>query len=551
MLRGMRVLRNGLLVLGSFVAGAACNGQGPGAVDSPSTRAIAALVPADAVAYARIASLDALLATARSAAGAMGAPSTALTREQLLGQLGGMLGDTSLLDGSRTIGVALVAPRGVRPTPVVFLPVTDGAKYAASLKANGLEPVVEGDYVAIPFGGKYGKPTTPSALGTAKTAGLIEVRVDVAKASDNLGVVINSGLDVMRREMAKELSAAGSGIDGEAMVDLYVNGVKAMLAAGATLDLVITETKGILTATASCTAKPGSALDGWSSPPVDLSEFSGALTDKACVDVVATADWSKLWSKMEPMMDALFDIYPPALRKTFQSLMQTYQAVYAMMGPVMVGGLEVAEGMRMDVHIAPPKGKAMLTELDTLVQRKELADIGVQVTADAAASGEGSRAWKVTFDPSRMVGVPADDDRSKAVAAEMATMFQKLFGADALPVRAEIRDGRGVIGVGKPLAAAAKPGATAAGAWPARLQPALTALAGCNPMFVERIDFAAMMRGMGPLMASGRGTPPPMPPADAKADMVFGGGVRGAEWRLFFSIDLVGFGAMVKAMMPH
>jgi hypothetical protein len=187
------------------------------------------------------------------------------------------------------------------------------------------------------------------------------------------------------------------------------------------------------------------------------------------------------------------------------------------------------------------------------VKSPEFAKLGITFTTGTSndSGGVSVRDYKLSFDPSRLAGAAADDEKSKAMAKEMARVFQAMFGSDGVPFRLAMANGRGVMSIGKGGGDAAKAVAPAAGTWPAGLQPAMAAVDGCNPMFVERIDFAAAMRGMGAFMPPEVRGQMPTPPADAKAEFVLGGGVRGTEWRAFLTVDLTGFGAMITAMKPR
>lgn len=521
--------------------------------ETASARGAGRLVPADAVVYARIASLDALVRVMRTAVGAFGEDADSIDREALLGGLRGMAGDGDQIDGARAIGFALVAPKGTRPLPIVFVPTKDGAKYAASLHDAGIESVVADDYVVVPLGGAYTKPATASPLADAMPAGLVAVRFDVSKAEANLGVVIRSGIDVFQRQMAQQMELAQSGLDGEAMAELYGNVGRLLLAAGKTLDVGIDEKDGLLSMTMGLTAEPESDLDGWSAPPVDVSPFAGKLAANAGVTAIMTADWPKLWPKVQPMMGALFEMYPPSMRSTMQKLMEVYAPVYSRLGPVMVAGIDLTDGLRADVHLAPSDGAALGKEIDTLLARPEWAELGVGFAAGAASQEGGivMRDHKLTFDPARLAGGGTDDAQTQALQKQMAAMMQSMFGSDGVPVQLALQNGAGVVRVGKAGGDLKQALAPAPGAWPASLQPALAAVAGCNPMLVEQVDMAALVRAMGAFAPPGARDQMSALPADAKANFVLGGGVHGAEWRLYVGFDLAGFGKMIHAMQPR
>ena len=546
----MKATATGFVRLALGFAAAACGASLSAQGQTASVRSFAALVPPDAVICAQVASLDALVQAVREAVGAFGEDVESIDRETLFEGLRGRAGDASQIDGTRAIAFALVAPKGTRPLPIFFVPAKDSAKYAASLSDIGMQAVAADDYVVVPLGGTYARPATASPLANTMPAGLAAVRVDVTKAEANLGVVIRSGIDVFQRQMAQQMEMVQSGFDGEAMAELYGDLGRVLLAAGKTLDIAIDEKGGQLSMTAAYVAEPDSDLDGWSSPPVDVSAFAGKLDAKAGVTAVGTVDWAKIWPKTEPMLAALLDIYPPPLRASMQRLMAVYQPLYARLGPVMVTGIDFTDGLRADVHLAPPDAEALGKEIDALLARPEWAELGVAFTSGPGIVDGTTfvRDHKMTFDPSRLSGAAADDAQAKAAVQQVNAVMQALFGTDGMPLQLALRNGAGAMHLGKASGDVKKLLAPAAGAWPSALQPALAAVAGCNPMFVEQLDMAAVVRAMGAFAPPEARDAMSSLPADAKADFVLGGGVRGAEWRAYLAFDLAGFGKLVQAL---
>lgn len=533
-----------------FLFAPACGG---GTSTTDDDRALAALVPAHTVAWLRVASLEALTAPAREVAAAVGEDATPLSADRLLAQLGGLAGDTQWIDLRRPFAIALCAPKATPPTPVFLVPATDPAKYAASLQGRGLTPVVDGGYVVITMGGKYGKPAAPSQLADGLPVGVLSLRVDVEKVAANLGVPIGAALTAFKAVMAGEMQRANSGIDGEAIADLYVDAVRAVLASTSRLDVSADYGDGRLQFLGSMMAKAGSDMDGWSSAPVDLSTFEGRPSGKGSLELVMAADWAKLWPRLEALTMALFDACPEPVRKPMRDLMAGYLQAYESAGPVLAadGDLFGEDGMHLVLHAAPPDSKVFLSTLETLMARPELEQVGAKITSVGSADVEGATArdYLMKFDVDKLLGEPAGN---AAAQPQAAAVFQRMFGSDGLPLRIAAKGGRAVMTVGKPRQDVASSFAVTGGSWSAATRLALQQVADCNPLLVERLDMAALMGGMAKIMAAGATTRPmPELPAGSSADFVMSMGIRGSEWRFGLAFDVVGFSKMMKAMMPR
>jgi hypothetical protein len=515
-----------------WVVSAGC-GSGSAAAD----RAIAALVPRDAVVFVRLSSLDDLVAAARACAEPFGAPAELLSADQVLSQLGPMAGDTALIDRRRPLAFALVAPRAVPPSPVLFVPARDAAKYAASLAAVGTQPTVQEGYVALPLAGKYEKPAAPSPFCEAMPDGLVAVRIDVAKAAANLGTVIGGGLMAFK-SMLGQLPVDASGVDPAAVADLYISAAQAILRGGETFELTADVAGGQVALKSRLVAKPGSELDGWSSPPVDVAPCAAVLTGRGAIDLVAAFDWKALRPQLEPALDALLDLYPPDVRAAMRSMMQGYEGLYDTIGPVVAAAASFAPDGRIGVlgQLAPPDPSAWLTAIDGLVGQPWLAAAGITIAPQASggATGAAVRDFRVTVDPQRL---------ARSTTSSGWDLVGKMLGADGVPVRFAAKDRRVAFGLGPRTGDVVASLGADGGAWPKALRPALAFVRDCNPMFAERIDVAALssyMAAMNPLLAGMLA-----PPAGAAADIVAALGIRGAEWRAMLSIDLAGFAELV------
>lgn len=515
----------------SWLVAAACSG------DAAADRAIGALVPKDAVVFVRLSSLDDLVAAARECAAPFGAPPELISADQLLSQLGPMAGDTTWVDRRRPLAFVLVAPRAVQPSPVLFVPARDAAKYAASLAAAGMPATAHEGYVALPLAGKYEKPTSPSAWCEAMPDGLVAARVDIAKAAANLGTVIGGGLMAFKA-MLGQLPIDGSGVDSKAVADLYISAAQAVLRGGERFELTADVAGGQVALKARLVAKPGSDLDGWSSPPVDLASCAAVLTGRGALDLVAAFDWKTLWPRLEPALDALLDLYPPDVRAVVRRMMQGYHGLYDTIGPVMAAAASFSSDGRIGVlgHLEPPDPSACFAAIDGLVGESWLAAAGISIASHASdgAAGAAVRDYRVAVDPERL---------PRPAASTEWDLVDRMLSKDGMPVRFASKDRRVVFGLGHCTGEVAASLGASGGSWPKALRPALAYVSDCNPMFAERIDVAAVSRSMAaanPLLGGMLALP-----ADAAADVVVALGIRGAEWRAMLGIDLAGFAELV------
>ncbi len=517
--------------------------------DEAAERAIAALVPADAAVFVRLLSIDDLVDTARTGATPFGVPTELIGADPMLATIGPMGGDTTYVDKKRPIAFALVAPRAVQPIPLVFVPVTDAAKYVASLQGSGIQTFVDGGYVVLPLSGKYEKPAQPSALATNLPAELVVARVDVAKAAQNLGTVIGAGF-LAFKTMVSQAETGNAGVDGAAVADLYIEAAKALLASGQSFELAADAPNGKLAVSARMQMKPGSDLDGWGSAPVDLAPFAGKLSPRSAANVVMVADWKALWPRFESMLEPLFDIYPQQGRTAMREMMRGYRELYEAMGPVLAADVDVdAKGLGMTAHMTPTAAESMFSLFATMTQSSQLATFGVAFTPGETGEVDGARfqdhRLRVDFlkFASAISAVPVpESERGKAEDA-----IARMLGKDGLQMRLAAKGGSAAIGVGHRAADTVAALGRSGGSWPTSMRAAMAAVGDCNPMFVECIDFLAMFRGMQEWIPEM--VPPGFPQfsAGTSADFVIAAGIRGAEWRGHFEMDLVGFGEAVRA----
>lgn len=542
-------LRVGLFA--SFVAAAACGGK------SSVDRDLAGLIPADTVAVARIASIDELERHARDVATAAGESTEQIDAGMWLQQLGGLAGNTELIDRRRPIAFAMSLPRGGQPAPVVLVPTTDGTAYAASLPPLGAQPVVAGGYVAVPLGGKYTKPAAPSTAMDGLPDGLLAVRADLEKITTAFGAPISMALTSSQKMMASQLEKENVGVDGEALAELYVGMARALLEAAKQVELTFDYRDGRLDAFAALTVKPGSDLDGWSSAPVDLSALAGRMSGKGAIEVVVVGDWQKLAPRYEALMAMLLDLYPPKERDLMRTLMGAWPGAYGAMGQAlaMEGGLFGEGGIDVVMQMSPPDAAAMAKALDATFSHDALGKLGVSIETKGTAGKDGAvvHDYAVKVDASRLAAL-AGGEPARAARFDGEAVLRAMFGGDELPMRYAGKGNAAMVAIGKASESAEALASLrrSDGAFSQPVQTALARVADCNPLLIERLDIAAIMSSMARL-AREMGGPSgmPAPAAGLTADIVVSGGIRGNEWRAGFAMDVTGFARLIRSTMPR
>lgn len=534
-------MRNVVIVVLGLLG--ACGGSDP----ASDAQAIAALVPSDAAVCVRVASIDALAKGLTELMREGGARSSAFSSDGLVESFS-MLGiDGALVARDRPLAFALVAKRAMPPQPVFVLPAKDPAKLHRSFTDNGMEADLHGDYVVAVMDGKYAKPATPSALTAAMPQHLMVAKVDISRLWTNLGVTINSGLDLARGQL-REMPAT-PGVDMDVLFDSYFDAARAVLNSGESCELHLDLAGAGVQLRGSYTAKSGSTLDGWSSAPIDLAPFAGSMSGTGFMDMLMVADWAKLWPQFDTFIEAMLPMYSEAARPIMKKFLQSTREIYIAMGPVMVGSADLrSDGMNGAMFMAPKSGKDLAAKAAAMASDPAMAEVGYTFTTEPMREEGGvtQQAMRMKVDFSKLMAMmPADEGpEAAAVRKEMSAMADRMFGPSGLRAGYAARDGRAVIAVGEPKEALPTLLDRTGGDWPAVLKEPMTFLADCNPQMLMRMDMAAVARFVMQ-MAGGAG--PTAPAANGPANFVMGFGVKDRNWR--FTIEFAeGF---FQAMRPR
>ncbi|MGK0204667.1 MAG: hypothetical protein ACI9S9_003752, partial [Planctomycetota bacterium] len=466
--------------------------------------------------------------------------------------LSGMpLGDTRLIDTSLPIVVAVTSKRATPPTVTAVVPVTNVAAYTKSLEAASITPTVDGNYVAIPMIGPYKRAAAAPDVLTRLRPGTISLHADLESLTKTYKVAILSGIDLFEQQIAAVMEMGDPNIDSEAFAEMYGSIARAITDSTKTLDLSLDWKGGMCDFDVSLDVKPGSAMAGWSSPAIDLTPLVRGMSGKGGLEVLFQMDMKSMMPRLIAMMESLGDIYPEEFQTVLTELMAAYEGIYEQIesGMVMEGDLFGEEGMRMTAQMMPKDSDKFVTMISDLLVGDALKKLGVVAEA-AKTSTDGD--MKITdinlaIDMNKLMtlsGQPA------AQEDQVSAAFQAMF-VDGMAIRMAQRGDRLVMTFGKDREAAAKATLTASdGAWTPMVQTALDRLEGCNPLIIERIDFASMMAAAFATMAKS-GTRVPNVPKDLSSNILFFGGVNGNQWRGGFSVEVGGLVEISRLMIPR
>jgi hypothetical protein len=512
---------------------------------------IASLIPTDTVAVARLQSIDQVLQYAIDVAKAVGKESN-LTADRLLGQLSMIPGKHELIDLHLPIVLAVSLPRATPPAPVLLLPTTDAAAYAASLAAPGMEPVVAGSYVAVPLGGKYVKPAAPSQVLAQLPDGAFALYADAEKIVAAFGMVIGTTLSAAKVKFAQQLELDSPGVDGETLAETYLDGVRAVLGCAKSFRFRADYREGQLELFATLQVKPGSDMDGWSSPRLDAAA-GGPPTGRGALDTVIGADWQKLWPRLLSLLDRVAEAYPKATADRLRELAAAQTPLYAALGPFVAldGDVFAADGFHLTLRATRADVGPLLAAVDALCKKSQLGAAGIEIGAPRTTEASGATITDrvLTIDPTKL----ADAVAMTTTGMENITheqILQAVLGGTKIPLRIVTKNGRAVVAIGAQADAATMAAVDgAARPWSKPVQEAFARVADCNPLVVQRIDFGALVAAFARLAHQlDENLQMPEYPPGATAAFVFAFGIRDAEWRGGVSIDVAGAAQLFKAL---
>lgn len=540
------IILSGLAGLTLLLATSCGGGPDAGAANAQITK----LLPDSTVAIVRMSSLDELNKHNRSITKEVSESDNSMDLRDLLA-MSGMVGDARLIDPSLPIVVAVTSKRATPPTVVAIMPTTDAPAYAKSLEAASITPTVDGNYVAIPLFGPYKRAETAPQILTKLRPGALSIYADLESLTTTYKVIIDSGIELFEQQIASQMEMADPNIDGEVIASLYGSIGRAISGAGETLDLVADYKDGMLDLDVALDVKKGSNMAGWSSPATDLTPLAKGMTGNGSFEAIFQVSMGKMTPRLNELLDSLGDIYPEEFQTVMRDLMAAYEPIYAQVesGVAVEGDLFGEEGMRMTAMMMPKNPEKYIGMVTDLLRNDALKQMGlVAETPKTSVDGDTKISdIDIAIDFNKLMAVAGQEGTNQEQASDA---IKAIFG-DGMAVRVAQRGDRVVITWGKDRDAVAMATLAASeGSWSPAVQTAVAKLEGCNPMFIERINFARMMAGAFATMAKS-GTRVPTVPKGASANMLLFGGIIGEQWRGGISVDIAGFSEQARLMIPR
>lgn len=521
---------------------------------------LAALVPQDAVAFVRLASLDTLNGRCQRLAAAFGEDPDPVEIDDLLRMLGGRVGGLVWIDRTLPIGLALSIPGGLQPAPVIFVPTIDAAAYVASLPTGrGIpEPVADGRYVAVPLVARYRKPTALAKLAQDLPRGDLALRADVARTVAMLRGLIDVGLDQAERELPAALALTDGGFDAGKLVGVYLDILRAMLESIEVLELTVDLRGGVLDVQVRLDVAEDSPMDGWSSDRVvDVAELAGFLTGAHHVEFVAAGDFAKLAPRITAPWKDVFAGLPDSSRNFVLPMLENAELLQSSFGDAMATTLNFGgeSGFQVKVHMRGDDSTRIVSTCDAIAASQPFADFGLVIGAPQLSDAADTlvRDYEAALDSEKFaaaIGVEyTPEDREEATRA-----MTRLWGGEGrIRVRLAARTDRAVLALGGDDAyrAAALADLDPPPAAPdPDLQSILDRVADLNPFVVERINLgrylAYVTRSLGELL-------PHLTMLNeieaVDTYLTVFGGIKAREWRVGFTLDVVGLADLTRQMI--
>lgn len=216
--------------------------------------AMAELVPADAVAFARVPSLD----EAQRALDRIGRALPDLEPRRMLDRIAALGVDPAAVDPSRPAGVAVSVDAATRePRAVFLLPAKDPEALAAA--APGA--VARGGYAAVPEqAGAYAPGGAVHPLASSASEGDLGVSVDLQRLMVLFRADIEAGFDQLEDEMGAGLQAFPMPVDTSALLQGYLTMARGFVDSAEGLRVAVRIQDSRWEAAATLTAREGSPM---------------------------------------------------------------------------------------------------------------------------------------------------------------------------------------------------------------------------------------------------------------------------------------------------
>jgi hypothetical protein len=379
--------------------------------------------------------------------------------------------------------------------------------------------------------------------------GAFSVSIDLEELYETWGGMIEMGLQSIEQQAAAGAAVtAGAGMDVQAAMGVYFDGIRAFLDSAEGLDLALLEDGEDVALHWVYTAFEDSDLDGWGGTGGLPEKLPAAIDPEAQFALLMVADWSELTQRFKPLGDAMFASLPEA-KAGFDAYWTSIREAYALLGDTIVASGGFGEqGMHFAFCAEAEQGQAFVDKFTAaLTSASSLSTpMGVTVGAPQAVEVGGLKAqqWPLTIDYEQLAQFAgptlAPDEAAKV------HLLRTIYGENPkLTIAAQGGRVFASFGGGPPDlerdVARFAAGPVPAASFLARLHGLPSAP---RPLLAYSIDVSRLMAALQPLLAA-QGTPMEYP--DAPLALTAWLGIEGRRWHGGLGARLDEVAGMVEA----
>jgi hypothetical protein len=377
--------------------------------------AMGRLVPADAVALVRVASIDAAQASLRSLMQLAG-KSDSLLRDPLMG-LSRLGIDPEHLDRTRPLAIALTLVDLGRPTPLptFILPARDVKELVSDLRKNSMltPPQESGGWIGVSLLSATPMGRSTPAIGIDMPAGEISIRLRV----DRIGRLVQPYLEHLADGLMKKAASPDSADRAQSaqVASAALQGVRRLLQSTEKLDLGASAAGGWLSVSYALKLVPGAGTDLFASPEsvrglTDLAKCLPPGYPAACLVALDFEKWTDaVESLYEPRFQQAARDLPDEVRDDYVSLVKaTFELLRGVDTQMLAAGGLGDRGFDA-VHVLRTRdADALLAKWRQLMAPQRLRGLGVEIEALAPEQIEripvyGYR-WKLDLEKIEVLG---------------------------------------------------------------------------------------------------------------------------------------------------
>jgi hypothetical protein len=528
----MRRFRTSVLLTGTTLVLCACGAEST--AGAPKAVAVdtsmAELVPADAVAFFHVPSLDAV----QQALDLVRVSLPSLPPVRVLHDFASELDvNAEAIDPTRPAAMAAWIDAGSQEARgVMLLP----AKDPKALAAGSPGAVVRGTYVAIPEpGSTYVAGGRPHPLATASAASVLDARFDLARLIDAYRPMIEDGIGQFESEMNAAMQATMP-LNPAAIFASYAGAARSMMDSAEELRVTVQLGEESWDASFALTAREGSPMATLDlGKPGDVAALARYVDLDATLVVLAQLDFARVSEMFSGLLQAAF----PG-----SGYFERFGEVYPLYGGAMAGSLDFSgAGLQFAAVYETDDGEALVEKQLEIMTGAGAEIFGASWEAQGVEEVDGLELHRVglSFGPEAPGLSPEEAaDARDETQAGMAMMF----GEQGLSYALGAGDARMLMLMGGDSAArarAVKRFRSGGADVPPDLARALRGVRSADAAMILRVDLARLMVRLAETFGGlfDGGAPKEIPPAarSASAPLSLSFAVSGRTWSLSASIQ--------------